>query len=403
MFDSELKAKNIKMVFDIEPSVAELELNYVTLDPSRILQVLINLMTNAIKFTASSKTRVITISLSAHLETPTSGLLVKPDFKYIPPRATTTKDVTLGEEWGSGQKMYLRFQVEDTGVGLTNEGMKVLFERFSQATPRTHAQYGGSGLGLFISRQLSELHGGQIGVSSIDGQGSTFGFYIATRRSGPPQTPTPRDEFLPNEQISVPIASDTPLNIRQAPQRTTSHDSAAQSSPAILSLPSPIDSPRPSSTPVPPGAFDTSLLSVLIVEDNLINQRVLAKQLLKHTRTVHIANDGLECLSFLATTHFQHSTGVPLSVILMDLEMPNMDGLTCVRHIRQMESEGRIKHHVPVLAVTANVRGEQVEKARGAGMDGVVRKPFRIGDLFKEIEKVLNHGRSGMEIGDGDR
>jgi len=79
----------------------------------------------------------------------------------------------------------------------------------------------------------------------------------------------------------------------------------------------------------------------------------------------------------------------PLSIILMDLEMPNMDGLTCVREIRRMEDEGRISRHVPVIAVTANVRDEQVAAAKLAGMDDVVSKPFRIPDLLKKIEVLL--------------
>lgn len=82
--------------------------------------------------------------------------------------------------------LYVRFQVEDTGCSLTPEEKQILFQRFKQASPRTHAQYGGSGLRLFISKRLAELHGGQIGVASEAGVGSSFGFFVRARRVAPP-------------------------------------------------------------------------------------------------------------------------------------------------------------------------------------------------------------------------
>lgn len=95
-------------------------------------------------------------------------------------------DQTFGADWGEGEEIYLEFAVQDTGRGLSPEELKVLFQRFQQASPRTHVQYGGSGLGLFISRELTELQGGEIGVSSESGKGSTFAFYVKCRRSQEP-------------------------------------------------------------------------------------------------------------------------------------------------------------------------------------------------------------------------
>jgi CheY-like chemotaxis protein len=115
---------------------------------------------------------------------------------------------------------------------------------------------------------------------------------------------------------------------------------------------------------------------------------VLVKQLKKQGCEVGVANDGIEALAFLEKTHFRGGEK-NLSVILMDLEMPNMDGLTCVREIRRMEAEKEIIKHVPVIAVTANVRDEQVAAARRSGMDDVVSKPFRILDLWRKIEGLL--------------
>ena len=112
---------------------------------------------------------------------------------------------------------------------------------------------------------------------------------------------------------------------------------------------------------------------VLLVEDNLINQKVLSKQLRNVGCTVHVANHGLEALDFLSKTTLwscSKSSGqqMDLSVILMDLEMPIMDGVTCTRRIRDLEREDKLKGHVPIIAVTANTRMEQMDLALEAGM-----------------------------------
>lgn len=112
---------------------------------------------------------------------------------------------------------------------------------------------------------------------------------------------------------------------------------------------------------------------ILLVEDNLINQKVLSKQLRNTGCTVYVANHGVEALDFLSTTTLWKDGSLDqnrneLSVILMDLEMPIMDGLTCTRKIRDLEREGKLKHHVPIIAVTANARSEQMDIALEAGM-----------------------------------
>ena len=96
---------------------------------------------------------------------------------WFPSRATSRKrDLTLDPDWGKGEQVFIYFAVQDTGRGLSKEEKKLLFHRFSQANPRTHVQYGGSGLGLFISRELTELQGGEIGVESEAGKGSKCHF-----------------------------------------------------------------------------------------------------------------------------------------------------------------------------------------------------------------------------------
>jgi CheY-like chemotaxis protein len=284
--------------------------------------------------------------------------------------------VTTAGDWGTGQLLYILFEVQDTGCGLTHEEKQILFQRFKQASPRTHAQYGGSGLGLFISKHLTELHGGQIGVASEAGLGSRFALYVQARRAGPPSQATQVESqgVMPIERQLGDDAQLTTLSQSVTPQR---QDYATSGHGAGLVA---IKASQP---------YDATTTHILVVEDNLINQRVLAGQLKKAGCKVNVANDGVEALEFLAKTKFCVPDGAELSVILMDLEMPNMDGLTCVRRIRQMEQEGKTMGHIPVIAVTANVRDEQVETARRAGMDDVVSKPFRIPDLLKKIEVLL--------------
>jgi CheY-like chemotaxis protein len=109
----------------------------------------------------------------------------------------------------------------------------------------------------------------------------------------------------------------------------------------------------------------------------------MAQQLRKQNCTVHIANHGLEALSMLSTSAFTDSDSqIPLDVVLMDQEMPVMDGITCVREIRARENCNEFKAHVPVMAVTANARSEQKAVMMKAGMDAVVTKPFTIKDLI---------------------
>lgn len=371
MFDPELQAKKIEVILDPHPSYEELAVDWVTMDPSRVLQVLINLMTNAIKFTAPSEKRVITVIIAASLAPPVDTDI--PGFQYVPPN-TTNATPPLAEENNSGDEVYIRFRVRDTGCGLTDKEKQILFQRFKQASPRTQIQYGGSGLGLFISKRLAELHGGQIGVASEAGVGSLFGFFVQARRTTPPSPSRPSSR--PSSRAASPLKRIADVSAPKEGMPKRNKDSSHPSSSHL--------------TPNPPATKpDPSTLHILIVEDNLINQRVLRAALKKAGCVVHVANDGLEALSFLSTTHFYSPGGIPLSVTLMDLEMPNMDGLTCVREIRKMEDDGRILKHVPVIAVTANVRDEQIASARESGMDDVVSKPFRIQELLEKIEVLL--------------
>lgn len=393
MFDSELQAKAIEASLDIHPSYTETHVNWVHLDPSRVLQILINLLTNAIKFTAPSPHRHLTVGVGASLAPPVLSHI--PGFQFAPPAnnkpgssssssGMNTGGITAPHCAGDdGAPIYIRFRVEDTGCGLTAEERTILFQRFKQASPRTHAQYGGSGLGLFISKRLAELHGGQIGVASEAGKGSIFSFYVQGRRCSAPSSKVGGGDGT--ARMERQHGGDEGLGQMLAPQRQR-----------IASLGG-REPGRETTVVAKRRRFNPKETTILVVEDNLINQRVLANQLKKAGCMVNLANDGLEALSFLKTTHFCKSAnygegeggGVPLDIVLMDLEMPNMDGLSCVKAIREMEAAGEITGHVLVIAVTANVRDQQMATARQSGMDDVLSKPFRIVDLLKKVEMML--------------
>ncbi|KZF21968.1 hypothetical protein L228DRAFT_238996 [Xylona heveae TC161] len=365
MFEGELQTADIELSFRIDDSYHALGVDWVRLDPSRLLQVLINLTTNAIKFTTNQSKRVITVVLGASKERPSNK--VRDDVSYFPSRAKRVQ-VCEGPDWGDGEKVFIHFAVNDTGRGLSENEKKLLFLRFSQASPRTHVQYGGSGLGLFISRELTELQGGEIGVSSECGKGSTFAFYIMASRTGPPENPVDLLPALPKKLSGGKLKSSPRLK------------PAKSMGPAVPI--SPVKSDKPAGR---------EELKVLIVEDNLVNQRVLQKQLRNIGCVVHVANHGGEALERLKQSKYwrgRESDGTDLTVILMDLEMPVMDGLTCAKRIRELQSNGSITKHVPIIAVTANTRLEQIDTALAAGMDAVVSKPFRIPELIPKIEEL---------------
>ncbi|KAK1817192.1 hypothetical protein LTR12_008382 [Friedmanniomyces endolithicus] len=367
MHEGELQAADIQMKFVVDQSYRDLDLDWVRLDPSRVLQVLINLTTNAIKFTGTESKRTITVTVAASRERPSA--LQRAPVEYFPTRRKSMARINEAD-WGEGEVVYIHFSVKDTGRGLNPEEKKMLFLRFSQASPRTHVQYGGSGLGLFISRELTELQGGEVGVASESGKGSTFAFYVAARRS-----------VAPVEENGVPAAKKSGNKRAKSLQSLGAAHKPSQTKPNGAH-PSP-PAPQRDETPPMPN-------KVLIVEDNLVNQRVLQKQLKNLGTEVHLANHGREALEKLRQSTYWAAGGkLELGVVLMDQEMPVMDGLTCTRKIRELEAEGKLTGHVPIIGVTANARAEQIQTALEAGMDDVVSKPFRIPELVPKIEELM--------------
>jgi CheY-like chemotaxis protein len=418
-------------------------------------QILINLLTNAIKFTRLESTRRVMVTLFASAVAPTSD----PEGILFNEEKLVGEDHHLKDDWKKDRNLlFLQFSVTDTGRGLSESERGSLFTRFSQASPRTHIHYGGSGLGLFISRRLTELQGGAIGLKSVPGKGSTFSFYIKTRRIVPamvrkgslpsvlpedirhrPQTPL-TDTSRPPPPLRIPShrtnneschTPPSPRLIRQATYRRRSSLAYSDIASEALGLSSLRDVIESKMVEPPP------TMHVLVVEDNLVNQKVLAKQLRNLGCVVSVANHGREALDFLERTKYWNrepsrscpssrraSYHIPcteppptshleevdmpleLSIICMDWEMPIMNGLEAVKQIRQLEADGTLMGRIPVIGVTANVRQQQIETAIAAGMDDVVGKPFRVAELLTRMKGIVEvadngHGVTGLGIIDG--
>lgn len=198
------------------------------------------------------------------------------------PTTYKNDNVVDNPEWGIGETLFLTISVTDTGVGMTPAEIKKLFHRFTQASSKTSIKYGGSGLGLFISQKLSGMQGGEIGVSTRQSKGSTFSFYVKARRAEPKNGSGPQEH-------------------RPTPTRLTSGPRISYSR-----------------------KINLDEMHVLLVEDNIVNQKVLSKQLRTAGCIVHIANHGVEALDFIRTSDLwqTQSTGLRLDIILMDWEMP---------------------------------------------------------------------------------
>ena len=328
-------------------------------DPYRLMQILVNLLTNAIKFTRTEKTRKITIHHGSSYSEPSNETFGH-DFRWFPSKKTR-HDLTRESGYGEGRPVYLYYSVVDTGKGIPGKFMDTLFSKFEQADKKTHIKYGGSGLGLFISRELTEMQGGYIGSASTEGIGSTFAFYTKARCARAEEN----DGQLPRDSVSQAAR-----NIYEVVPESRKNQGITNGIP----------------TPPKSGKYN-----ILLAEDNLVNQKVLAKQLRKLGCTVHIANHGGEAIDFF----LKSLVDVELQVdcILMDWEMPICDGVTATMKIREIETQQKVAP-IAIIGTTANARPEQILKATDAGMNMVVTKPFRVPELLTKIDECLRrrHG-----------
>ncbi|MDH4153750.1 MAG: ATP-binding protein [Nitrospira sp.] len=263
-------------------------------DPIRLRQILFNLVGNAIKFTTEGG---VTIAVA------------------VKPRSSENAEAVL-----------VQWSVRDTGIGLTPEQQAQLFKAYAQAEVSTARRFGGTGLGLMICRQLVELMGGTISVSSQFGKGSTFSY----------------------------TTNLLPVIHREVGALSLGTDQSVFNKPGI---------PK----------------RVLVADDNEINQVVACKFLQKLGCQVEVARTGREAVEAISRT--------PYDIVLMDCEMPEMDGYEATREIRRRE-EGAI-NHLPIMALTGHASEEDAQKCRQAGMDIVVTKPLTLPTLRVGLEELL--------------
>ena len=274
-----------------EVEVSEAAKGWFVGDPTRYRQVLQNLVSNALKFTEIGQVRI-----------------------------------SLDAEPGAEGQMRLTTKVTDTGLGVTSEASKRLFQKFSQADASTTRRFGGTGLGLAISRQLVEALGGDIGVDSEPGCGSCFWFTL-------------------------------PMTVAEARQ-------------------------EPAEAPATVAREVRSTVRILAAEDNKTNQLVLGALLAQADVDVMFVDNGAEAVAAVREQHFD--------LILMDVQMPVMDGITASGVIRAMDGP---RGRTPIIAVTADAMPEQVALCMSAGIDAHVSKPLRPDNLFSVIDEVLSRVR----------
>ncbi len=291
LLDAAVTAKGLRLALEIEGLPLSLRG-----DATRLSQALLNYLGNALKFTV------------------TGGLTL---------RARLLEDI--------GESVVIRFEVEDTGVGIAPEAVQRLFSDFEQADNSTTRKYGGTGLGLAITRKLAHLMGGEVGVSSVPGVGSTFWF---TARLGKTET---------TAAAAAAIWDDA--------ERTLRH--------------------------VHRGA------RILLAEDEPINREVTQMLLEDIGLQIDLALDGAEALR-LAQHH-------DYDLILMDMQMPQMDGVEATREIRKLDGRATL----PIVAMTANVFAEDRQLCLGAGMNDFLSKPVDPSLLFSVVLKWLSGSGAG--------
>ncbi|KPV74021.1 uncharacterized protein RHOBADRAFT_54592 [Rhodotorula graminis WP1] len=358
-FEVQSHQQQIKLAVEKGPSLSKLAVDWIVADSGRIKQVTYNFLTNALKYTVDSTRKTVTVHVDVYdgpPPTPSNAMrITSPDQSFEPPEDC----------------VWCVVGIEDSGKGLSAEQLKLLFARFSQANPKSD-QYGGSGLGLYVSKKLVELHRGFIEVESQLGRGSTFRFAIPAPRTTPP----PVDEA----KLKSPTPTLGAGGVRS--MRPTS----AGGRPALATF-----SSTSSASSVLLAPF-----SLLIVDDNAINRSVMKRQLKLQNFEVTTASDGQEALDILmkdaalaaaagADADEAHN---PIRCVLMDIEMPVMDGMSAVRELRRREKAGEISRRYPVCAVTGNARDAQKRECLAAGFDDIATKPYRLTELLQQVSAL---------------
>jgi PAS domain S-box-containing protein len=324
MFALQARNKGIEFVSSIPATLQAVVLG----DAGRLRQVLTNLLGNAIKFTESGKIGV-------------------------------TAEVL--HDGSDARKV--RFTVHDTGIGIPRDQQGHVFESFTQVDGSSTRKYGGTGLGLAISRQLVGLLGGEIGVVSDHGRGSSFWF---TAQFGKQVAET---EAPPAPAPQKPVAK--PVMAIKIPPRVPS----PKPPPAVHTPPPAVHTPPPVQTIA---AVSDAAFRILLAEDNEINQRITLRLLQKLGLAADAVLDGKEAVEALEKRSYD--------LVFMDCQMPNMDGFEATAIVRSREGG---KQHTPICALTANAMEGDRERCLAAGMDDYISKPVGLEKLQKAVNRWL--------------
>jgi len=246
--------------------------------------------------------------------------------------SVTARPLDRGTSPADRETWEILFAIEDTGIGIPADRLDHIFEPFTQVDDSTTRQYGGTGLGLAISRRLAEMMGGRMWVESELGAGSTFCFTIQAEVE-PSEEPTVADETMRQPQFDAGMAARLPLRI-------------------------------------------------LLVEDNPVNQKLALRLLARLGYQADLASNGLEALETLERQAYD--------VVLMDVQMPEMDGLEATRRIRH---EVAPKAQPRIIAMTANAMKEDRATCLAAGMDDYLSKPIRVAELVTALTEACGHKR----------
>ena len=295
-------------------------------DDQRISQVILNLLSNAVKFTQEHGA----ITLDARC-------------------------ICKGND-----SVKIKFTVTDTGIGITPEQQSRLFQTFQQAEDSTARKFGGSGLGLSISRGIVELLGGRIWVESDFGSGSTFAFAIPVKLSK-------------DKQENLPL----PGNVHEGLHVLTLGE-CGQADPVHCDLF--FDDYKMEPQPEAPSDFNGR--RILLVEDVEINREIVQTLLEPTQLVIDCAENGSEAVRIFSDTPEKYD------LIFMDVQMPIMDGYEATRHIRGLDVPKA--KTIPIIAMTANVFREDVEKCLDAGMSGHIGKPFSLTEVLDILQKQLH-------------
>ncbi|GAA6013850.1 hypothetical protein JCM10207_008212 [Rhodosporidiobolus poonsookiae] len=375
VFDVECSQKGIALRLEAHPSIEEQRASWVKVDPSRLHQILLNFISNSVKYTTeSTRKKRITVHIQA--------------FPTQPPTREGALRVSQPPPVELDDAVWIAIAVEDSGRGLSDEELTRLFARFSQANPRSD-QYGGSGLGLYVSKKLVELHSGFIEVESRLGVGSIFSFSVPAQRASPPSSPVVRPAVSAMAMVPT-VRAKRPSSATSETAKVVGLAKRPHTSPTIESHKSPKSS-RMSVSPEPPRERESRTLRVLVVEDNLVNQKVLVRQLKNAGYETQVANNGQEALDMLAEDDKANADGNPFCCALFDIEMPVMTGLEAIQELRRREKAGETSRRHPVCALTGNARDQQVQTMLELGFDDVQTKPYKFPLLLASIVQLSGH------------